>query len=71
MSYKGDWVALLVKHSTLGSGSGHDLTVGSSPVSGSTLTVQSLLRILSLSPSLFAPPPLINSLSLSLKSKYT
>ena len=41
--------------------------VGSSPVSGSALTVRSLLGILSLSLSLFAPPSL--ALSLCVKNK--
>ena len=42
--------------------------VGSSPVSGSVLTVQSLEPVLdSVSPSLSAPPPLMLCLSLSQK----
>ena len=48
-------------------GSGHDLTVGEfEPSVGSVLAVQSLVGILILS-SLFAPPLLMLSLSLSLK----
>ena len=44
--------------------------VGSSPVSGSVLTAQSLEPALgSVSPSLSAPPPLMLYLSLSLKNK--
>ena len=52
----GAWVAHLVKRPALGFSSGHDLTlfVGSSPTSGSLLTVWSLLGILS--PSLSACP---------------
>ena len=47
------------------------LFVGLSPASGSALTMQSLLRILSLSLTLSAPPLLILSLSLSLsQNKY-
>ena len=43
------WVAQSVKHPTLDLGSGHDLTVYEiKPTSGSTLTAQSLLGILTL-----------------------
>ena len=45
-----------VKHPTLDFCSGHDLFVGSSPASGSVLTVQSLPGILSLSLSLCPSP---------------
>ena len=59
------WVAQSVKHKTLDIGSSHDLTVaGSSPASGSTLTVLSLLGILSLSLSLY-PLPCSFSLKIS------
>lgn len=52
----GTWMAQSVKHPTLNIGSGHDLTVVSSiPASGSALTAQGLLGILSLP--LSAPPP--------------
>ena len=61
----GTWVAQSVKRPTLGFASGHDLTVSLSPT-GSALTAQSLLEILS--PTLSAPTPLL-SLSLSLKIK--
>ena len=57
-------VAQLVKQSTLGFGSGRDLTMlRSSPMSGSVLTTWGLLGILSLSLSLSAPP--LFSLSVS------
>ena len=57
-------MAQWVEHPTLGFDSGRDLTtVGSSPVFGSVLAVQSLLGILS--PSLVALPPLMLSRSLS------
>ena len=49
---RGAWVAQSVKRLTLGFGSGHHQIsqfVGSSPASDSTLTVQNLLGILSLS----------------------
>ena len=50
------WVTQSVKHLTLDFSSGHDLRfVGSSPASGSVLTVQSLLRILCLPLSLRLP----------------
>ena len=52
-------MAQLVKHQTLGLGSGGDLTVGSSPASGFALNVESA------SDSLF--PSLPHSHSLSLK----
>ena len=58
----GAWVAQSDKRPTLDFSSGHDLTVGerfvrSSPASGSSLTVRSLLGILSTS--LSAPPLLL------------
>ena len=60
----GAWVTQSVKHLTLGFGSGHDLTVfGLSPTSSFALTVWSLLGILSLPPSLSAPPQLALCLS--------
>ena len=53
-------MAQLVKHLTLGLGSGHDLTVPEiEPTLGSVLTTWSLLGI-----------PLTHSLSLSLSLKY-
>ena len=57
-------MAQSVKHPNLDFGSGHDLTVRSSPASGSVLSAWSLLGILSptLSLSLSAPPPLTLSL---------
>ena len=56
-------VAPSVEHPTLGFGSGHDPgVVGSSPVSGFTLSIWSLLKIPSLP---LAPPPLAFSVSLS------
>ena len=63
----GAWVAQPVKRPTLDFHSGRDPTVllSSSPTSGSVLAVRSLLEILSLSPSLSAPPPLALSLSLA------
>ena len=62
----GAWVAQLVKRQFLVFCSGHDLMILEfKPPSGSTLTVQSLLGILS--PSLSAPPALTLALSLSLK----
>ena len=71
----GPWVGQSVKHPTLDFGSGHDLTVHEfKPASGSMLTAQSLLGILSLSLSLSlsAPTLLLHTLSLSLKiKKYT
>ena len=58
-------MAQLVEQPALGFSSGHDLTVQSlRPTSDSVLTMQNLLRILSLPLSL--PLPLLN-LSLSLK----
>ena len=67
---RGTWVARSVKHPTL------DPTqvvisrfVGSSPASGSALTVRSLLGNLSLPHSLHTTPPLVCSLSLSLSLK--
>ena len=49
----GAWVAQSVECLTLDLGSGHDLTsMRSSPALGSVLTAQSLLEILSLTPSL-------------------
>ena len=56
-------MAQVVERLTLDFGSGRDLT-GSSPVSGSALTVQSMLGILSLSLSLCSS--LAHALSLSL-----
>ena len=51
--FGGAWVTQPVKHQTLNSGSGDDLTVvRSSPVSGSVLRAQSLFQILSVSLSL-------------------
>ena len=59
-------MAQLVKHPTLGFGSGHDLTAGGlKPASGFMLMVQSLLGILCLP--LSAPPLLRLSLNLSNK----
>ena len=59
-------MAQSVKHPTLDFGSGHDLmVVGSSPASGSVLTVWSLLGILSL---LSLCPSPTRSHDLSLKS---
>ena len=59
-------MAQSVKCPTLDFGSGHDSCfVGSSPPSGSTLTVQSLLEILSLPFTLLLPRSC--SLALSLK----
>lgn len=53
VTLRGAWVAQLVKPQTPDFGSSLDLRfVGSSPMSGSTLTEQSLLGILSLPPSL-------------------
>ena len=68
--FQGAWVAQLVEHPTLDFGLGHDLTaVGSSPTSGSVLTVWSLLGILSFS--LCVPHSRSPSLSLSLsQNKY-
>ena len=59
-------MAQSVERPTLGFSSGHDLTVmSSSPALGPALPVRSLLAILS--PSLYAPPALARSLSLSHK----
>ena len=56
-------MAQSVKHPTLDFGSGHDLRVREfEPTPGSALTVWSLLRILSFSLSLSAPPLLALSL---------
>ena len=61
------WVAQSAEHSILDFSSGHDLTVvGLNPASGSELTVQSLLGILSLSLSLSLSLPLPCSLSLKI-----
>ena len=63
---KGAWVAQSVKRLTLDFGSGRDLRfVSSSPTSGSTLIVRSLLGILSLSLPLCLSPARSLSLSLS------
>ena len=67
---RGTWVAQTVECSTLGFGSGHDLTVrGFGPTLGSVLTAWSLLGILSLSlslsPSLSLALPHLYSLCLS------
>ena len=52
----GTWVAQSVKHPTLDFSSGHDLmVVRSSPASGSALTTQSLLGVVSLPISLPLP----------------
>ena len=66
------WVAQLVEHPTLDVSSGHDLMVlmGLSPMSGSMLTAWSLPGILSLSPSLSAPPLPSCMCTLSLKNKH-
>ena len=74
MHIGGAWVALLVGPLTLDFSSGHNPgAVGSSPVSGSAMTVQSLLRILSLSLSLCFSSPCVHvfsfTLSLTLKTK--
>ena len=62
----GTRVAQLVERPTLDFGSGHDVRVmGGSPGSGSAVTPQRLLGILSLPLSLSAPPPLTCLLSLS------
>ena len=54
--HRGAWVAQQVERLTLGYGSGYDLSVvNSSPTSGSALTMQSLLRILSVPLSLPLP----------------
>ena len=59
-------MAQLVKRLTLGFGSGYDLIgTGLIPTSGSALSVQSLLGILSLPASLSAPPLLMCTPSLS------
>ena len=59
-------MAQLVKHPTLDFSSGHDLmAVGSSPMSGSVLSVESAWD--SLPPSVSAPPGLTSTHSLSLK----
>ena len=64
---EGTWVAQLAKHLILGFGPGHYLmVVRSSPTSGSTLTVQSLLGILFLPLFLLFPYLLFLSLSISL-----
>ena len=63
---RGARVAQWVEHLTLGFGSGHGLTVHElEPVSGSVLTVWSLLGIPSHSTSLSAPPLLMLTRSLS------
>ena len=60
----GTWVAQSVQRPTLGSGSGHDLTVrGFESISGSVLIVQRLLGILFLP---LCPPALVLSLSLKI-----
>ena len=59
---QGAWVAQLVKHPTLDFRSGYYLMVcWFEPPSGSVLTARSLLGVLSLSLSLFAPPLLARS----------
>ena len=71
MLCSGTWVAQSVEHQTLDFGSGHDPRVmGSSPTLGSTLSVETALDYLSVSP--YAPLPCLHSahaLSLSLKKK--
>ena len=63
----GTWVVQLVEHPTLDSGSGHDPRVmGSSPMLGSTLSVQPAWDSLPLSLCLFPLSLLSLSLSLSL-----
>ena len=60
------WGAPSVKSPALGFGPGHDLTcVSSSPASGSVLTAQSLLGILSLSLSVCPSPARALSVSFS------
>ena len=63
---RGTWVAQLAGYPTLDFSSGHDLMVcGFEPrVRGSSLVVQSLLRILSLPLSLCPSPTCVLSLSL-------
>ena len=64
---RGAWVGQLVRRLTLAQVM-ISLSVGSSPISGSVMTIQSLEPALdSVSPSLSAPPLLV--LSLSLKNK--
>ena len=59
-------MAQSVQHLTLGFSSGHDLTVCEfKPTSGSALTAQSLIGILSLCLSPYPSPTCILSLSLS------
>ena len=68
-SYRGAWVAQLVERPTSAQVM-VSRSVGSSPVMGSVLTVQSLEPASdSVSPSLSAPPPLMLCLSLSLKNE--
>ena len=63
---RGAWVTELVKSLTLAFSSGHDPSVvGSSPTSGSLLSVEPAWD--SFSPSPCSPPQLMLSLSLSLK----
>ena len=64
---RGTWVAQPVKRLTLGSSSGHDLTVREGSSSGSTLAVQSFIGILSFP--LSAHPQLSLSLPLTLVNK--
>ena len=69
ISYRGAWVAQLVERPTSAQVM-VSRSVGSSPVMGSVLTVQSLEPASdSVSPSLSAPPPLMLCLSLSLKNE--
>ena len=65
---RGAWVAQSVKHQALSQVMISQF-VGLSPTSSSALTVQNLLGILSLSPSLSVPPQLVLSLSLSKTNK--
>ena len=67
-TYRGAWVAQLVKYLTLDFGSGHDFMVHEiEPALGSALSAWSLLVILSLPLSLLLSPT--RTLSQSLKNK--